>query len=360
MTGRPTQPFVSVILPIRNEGPFIERTLGAVLNQTYPADRYEVVVADGMSTDDTKAIVSRTAAAYPSVKVTLIDNPRRIVPTGLNLALAAARGDVIVRVDGHTIIAPDYVEQCVLVLQRSHADNAGGRMDAVSDTLFGRAVALATSSPFGVGGARFHYSDKEEWVDTVYLGAWPRSVFDWNGLFDEELVRNQDDEFNYRLLARGGRIRLSPTIRSRYYARSTPRGLCRQYAQYGFWKVRVMQKHLREMRVRQFVPPLFVAGLASLAASSLVVPAFKWLLYGVLGAYAVAAAIATVRVARRPLGPHLLLVPLTFPLLHISYGSGFLAGLVAFPPRPARPPNPSRRVRLAAAPVRGPRSTSTS
>ena len=327
------RPFVSVILPIRNEAAFIERTLGAVLNQSYPAERIEVLIADGMSTDETRAVIARTAAAHPSISVTVLDNPRRIVPTGLNLALARARGDVIIRVDGHTIIAGDYIEQCVLALQRSHADNVGGRMDAVSETLFGRAVALATSSPFGVGGARFHYSDQEEWVDTVYMGAWPRSVFEWNGMFDEELVRNQDDEFNYRLLERGGRIRLCPRIQSRYYARSTPRGLCRQYAQYGFWKVRVMQKHLREMRARQFVPPLFVAMLIALAALTPFVPAFRWPLYGVLGTYALGALVSSAQAMGRPGWPLLPLVALTFPMLHISYGSGFLLGLVVFLPR---------------------------
>jgi glycosyltransferase involved in cell wall biosynthesis len=326
-------PFVSVILPIRNESDFIERSLGAVLNQSYPADQFEVLIADGMSTDDTRAIVSRMAAEHPSTSVTVLDNPRCIVPTGFNLALARARGEVILRVDGHTIIAGDYIEECVRALRLSRADNVGGRMDAVSETPFGRAVAIATSSRFGVGGARFHYSNKEEWVDTVYLGAWPRSVFEWNGLFDEELVRNQDDEFNYRLLKRGGRILLTPRIQSRYYARSTPRGLFRQYAQYGFWKVRVMQKHLKEMRVRQFVPPLFVATLAVLAALTPFVPVSKWLLAGVLAAYAVAALVSSVRTGDRDSWPLVLVLPLTFLMLHMSYGLGFLAGLVVFLPR---------------------------
>ena len=326
-------PFVSVILPIRNESDFIERSLGAVLNQSYPAGLFEILIADGMSTDDTRAIVLRMAAEHPSTSVTVLDNPRRIVPAGINLALTRARGEVIVRVDGHTIIAADYIEQCVLALQRSRADNVGGRMDAVSGNRFGRAVAIATSSPFGVGGARFHYSDKEEWVDTVYLGAWPRSVFEWNGLFDEELVRNQDDEFNYRLLERGGRILLSPRIKSRYYARSTPRGLCRQYAQYGFWKVRVMQKHLKEMRLRQFVPPLFVGTLAVLAVLTPFVPVCKWLLAGVLAAYTVAALVSSVRAVDGDDWPLVSALPLTFLMLHASYGLGFLIGLVVFMPR---------------------------
>src|SRR3954465_12513533 len=134
-------------------------------------------------------------------------------------------------------------------------------MDPVTEGLFGQAVALATSSPFGVGGSRFHYAQSEEWVDSVYMGAWPRSAFERNGFFDEELVRNQDDEFNYRLRSNGGRILLNPRIKSHYYNRSTARSLWRQYFQYGLWKVRVMQKHPRQMSVRHFAPAALVAGL---------------------------------------------------------------------------------------------------
>ncbi|MBN1318610.1 MAG: glycosyltransferase family 2 protein, partial [Anaerolineales bacterium] len=230
-------PIVTVMLPVRNESNFIERSLGAVLQNDYPANCVEIIVADGRSTDSTRQIVESLQSDHPNL--ILLDNPELIVPTALNRAIHASRGDVIVRVDGHTIIDPDYIRQCVAALERTGADNVGGRMTAVGATPFGRAVALATSTPFGVGGARFHYSDREEWVDTVYLGAWPRRVFDRIGCFDKEMVRNQDDEFNYRLRKAGGRILLSPGIRSVYYTRDSPSKLWRQYFQYGFWKVRV-------------------------------------------------------------------------------------------------------------------------
>ncbi len=191
-------PLVSVIMPIRNEADFIERSLGAVLNQDYPHDRMEVLVADGMSTDSTRTLVAQIAERT-RIPVTIIDNHAQIVPTGFNAALRVARGDVIVRVDGHTFIAADYVRSCVRLLLQHNADNVGGKMDARAENAFGKAVAAATSSPFGVGGARFHYADQEEYVDTVYMGAWLRETFDRVGGFDEELVRNQDDEFNYRL-----------------------------------------------------------------------------------------------------------------------------------------------------------------
>ena len=176
----------------------------AVLNQDYPADCMEILIADGMSTDNTRSLIHDFSALHPQLQIQILDNPGKIVPTGINIALREAKGEIIIRVDGHTIIAPDYVRQCVETLQRTHADNVGGRMNAIGSTPFGKAVALATSTPFGIGGGLFHYSDKEEWVDTVYMGAWHRArIFEKIGLFDEELVRDQDDEFNYRLREAG-------------------------------------------------------------------------------------------------------------------------------------------------------------
>lgn len=324
--GEETDPFVSVVLPVRNEAAFISRSLRSVLAQDYPHARMEVLVADGMSTDQTRAEIERLAAES-DIPVTAFDNPGRIVPTGLNTALDRARGAVIVRVDGHTVLAPDYVRQCLSALARSGADNVGGRMHAVSETPLGEAVALATSSRFGVGGARFHYSEREEWVDTVYMGCWPRSVFDRIGFFDEEMVRNQDDELNYRLLSLGGRILLSPQIRSRYYNRATLPSLWRQYFQYGYWKVRVMQKHPGQMRVRQFVPP----ALAAFLVVSLLLVRLTWRPFA-LGAacYAVADILASFWAAGRRNLRVLPLLPVVFATLHFSYGFGFLTGLAKF------------------------------
>jgi GT2 family glycosyltransferase len=195
---------------------------------------------------------------------------------------------------------------------------------------FGEAVALGTSSPFGVGGARFHYSDQEEWLDTVYMGAWRREIFNRVGLFDEELVRNQDDEFNYRLRAHGGRILLSPKIKSTYTVRGNPAALWKQYFQYGFWKVRVLQKHFQQMRPRQFVPPLFVAALlgsAVLAPFSVMGQSF---LVIVAGFYLIANLAASVYTDRQYGWRHLLLLPFVFAILHFAYGSGFLMGLLKF------------------------------
>jgi glycosyltransferase involved in cell wall biosynthesis len=322
-------PFVSVIMPLRNEADFVTKSLGAVLAQDYPPDRMEVLIADGMSTDNTREKI-RVLATKSPFPVHIVDNPGRVVPTGFNSALILAQGDIIIRVDGHTLIAPDYVRTCVDALERTGADNVGGRMQAVSTNPLGETIALATSSPFGVGGARFHYSDHEEWVDTVYMGAWHRQVFERIGCFDEEFVRNQDDEFNYRLLAHGGKILLCPQIKSHYYNRSTLKSLWRQYFQYGMYKVRVMQKHPRQMRARQFVPPMFVL---SVMAAALLAPFLKlgrWLLLLVTTMYTAANLLAswiTLRQqGRRP--AHLLSI--VFGTLHFSYGLGFLVGFIRF------------------------------
>jgi succinoglycan biosynthesis protein ExoA len=335
-------PTVSVVLAIRNEVKFIAESLSAILRQDYPAELLQIIVADGMSTDGTRSILREVQKGHPSIEV--VDNPGLIVAAGLNVALRAATGDVIVRIDGHTIVEPDYVRTCVETLEETGAHNVGGRMTAVADSPFGWAAAAATSSPFGVGGARFHYSSKEEWVDTVYLGAWRREVFDRIGLFDEELVRDQDDELNYRLREAGGRILLSPRVKSRYFARSSPSALFRQYGQYGFWKVRVMQKHPGQMRPRQFAPPALVLALAGLVLAAPFSRLARHGLLAIVAAYVLAdgASSAAIALRARPQGAHWL--PAIFPLLHFSYGAGFLWGLFHFARRWKEAAAPEKRV----------------
>jgi glycosyltransferase involved in cell wall biosynthesis len=285
-------------MPVLNEGPFIHQSLGAVLEQDIPGNQLEVIVADGMSTDETRDIVEALQVRHPNLY--LVDNPDRIVSAGLNAALRRARGEYIVRIDGHTVIAPDYVRQCLAELKRTGAANVGGKMAAANGGAFGQAVASATSSPFGVGDARFHYSDREEWVDTVYMGAWSRNTFSRIGLFDEEMKRNQDDEFNYRLLKAGGRILLSPKIKSTY------------------------------MRPRQFVPPLFAATLLGTVILAMVPLIGWWLCATVVAIYLLANLVATLWISVRVSWRQVMLLPLVFSILHISYGLGFLVGLTRF------------------------------
>jgi succinoglycan biosynthesis protein ExoA len=321
-------PFVSLILPIRNEGNHLQQTLESVFALDYPSDCLQIIVADGMSTDNTRQIITEYQLHHPNLA--LLDNPSQIVPTGINAAIRQSQGKIIIRVDGHTRIDPDYVSQCVQALLETEAENVGGKMTATGGNWFGETVAMATSTPFGVGGAHFHYSDQEEWVDTVYMGAWPRRIFDEIGLFDEELVRDQDDEFNYRLREHGGKILLSPKIRSVYTVRGKPLSLWNQYFQYGYWKVRVLQKHPLQMHLRQIVPPLFAFSLLVSFIFAIFSPLAHWLLFAILAAYFLANLAASLFTTLRNGWKYLPLLPLVYLILHISYGLGFLAGIIKF------------------------------
>ncbi|HEC35131.1 MAG TPA: glycosyltransferase family 2 protein [Anaerolineae bacterium] len=319
-------PFISVVMPVRNEAAFIAGSLDAVLAQDYPADRMEVIVVDGCSTDGTRQILEQYQETVP--RLVVLSNPARLVPSALNIGIRHACGDIIVRVDGHTVIAPDYVRKCVDYLQRGDADNVGGLMRPVGRTYFGRAVALATRSPFGIGNSKFHYSEKEQFVDTVYLGAYRREVFDRIGLFDEGFVCNQDYELNYRLRAAGGRILCTPEIRSIYYCRESLAALWRQYFRYGFWKVRTLRKHPRSLKVRHLAAPAFVLGIALLAGLGFVFrPA--WYLLAIEAALYLGLAMAfALSKAIRTGSPGLWSgVVAVFLILHLAWGIGFWVGV---------------------------------
>jgi len=331
-------PFVSVIMPIRNEEAFIERSLGAMLRQDYPHDRYEVLVVDGMSTDRTRDIVNRLAAKS-DVPVRILDNPRRIVPCALNIGIRAAQGDVIVRMDGHAVAAEDYIRQCITVLHETDADNVGGIVTYEGLTPFSKAAGLIGQSRFGCGGAPAR-TVKEGLVDTVSFGCWPREAFSRYGLFDEYFVRSQDSELNYRIRLCGGRIWMSPRIRSVYFGRSGIKGLWKQYFQYGFWKTRILHKFGWHLQKRHFIPPLFVIGLI-LSIGALGVGFFindgTFFLLGCVVPFsylgtAFVNALFLVRQRRLPwhFVPRLVLAA---AVMHIAWGSGFLAGLIRRPPR---------------------------
>ncbi|MFN2635145.1 MAG: glycosyltransferase [Thermoanaerobaculia bacterium] len=315
-------------MPVRNEVAFILRGLESVLAQDYPADRMEVLVADGMSTDGTRQIVKTLQEVDPRIR--LVDNPGLIVPTGLNAAIRESRGEIVIRVDGHCEIARDYVLNCVQHLLSGEADAVGGSVTTVGIGTRAEAIARAMSSIFGVGTSKFRtVQGRNLLVDTVAFPAYKRDLLDSAGPFDEEFVRNQDDEYNYRLLEQGAKILLAADVQSRYYCRGSITSLARQYFQYGFWKVRVMQKHARQMRLRQFAPPFFVAFVLSsalLAAFSRFTIPFLVLALCYLTAD-VAASVITARQGGARLFPWLIL---TFPAMHFSYGIGFWVGLARF------------------------------
>lgn len=315
-------------MPVRNEARFIERSLGSVLAQDYLGDRFEVIVADGMSDDGTRDLIKRVGS---NRNVRIVDNPQRIVATGLNLAVRAAQGEVVIRVDGHCEVTADYLRQCVTLLEKGSAECVGGPLETIGETYVARVIASAMSSSFGVGGAAFRVGTKaQKFVDTVAFPAYRRDTLSSVGDFDEELVRNQDDEYNYRLRKLGGRILLSPQIRSRYYSRANLRSLGKQYFQYGFWKVRVLQKHPRQMRARQFVPAALLLGMLALALTSALVTTGWIALVGYIGGYFLANLLASVLLARRSQWTAVALLPVAFLTMHFAYGLGFIVGLMKF------------------------------
>jgi succinoglycan biosynthesis protein ExoA len=320
-----SQPFVSVVIPMRNESGWIDRCLGSVLAQDYPPELMEVLVADGMSTDDSPQRLAELAERDPRVRV--IENPGLIVPTGLNQAIAAARGEIIMRIDAHTTIERDYMRRGVETLERTGASNVGGPMVCRGGSPIAEAIASAMESRFGIGAA-FHFAKDEVEADTVYMGMWPRRVFEEVGLFDEELVRNQDDELSYRIRKAGGKIVLTPAMRSLYQNRESWMALIRQFFQYGVWKVRVLQKHPRQMSVRHFVPPAFQAFVVlALAVGLLWHPAF-WTGIGVVAFYAVFLGFVTARASSVPAEQGRMWLALV--LIHQCWAAGFLTGLWQF------------------------------
>jgi GT2 family glycosyltransferase len=317
--------FVSVVLPVLNEELHIAACLESVLAQDYPSDRYEVIVADGGSTDGTRDIVSEVAARDPRVR--LIDNPGRLQAAGLNRAILASRGDVIARQDGHAEWAPDHLTTSVALLLATGADNVGGRQEAVGDGPSGRAIARAMSSPFGVGGARFRYSDHEEEMPTVFLGTFRRSAFERVGLFDEAYPPHEDYELNERIRATGGRIVFSPEIRTKYYVRSGLLALGRQYFRYGRGKVRVARASPGVVRPYHLVAPAFVASLPLGAAMVLSGRGRRLALAGA-ATYGAACLIAGQLAGRDEPPAVRARIPAAFAVMHVAWGAGFWAGVI--------------------------------
>jgi len=325
-----TPAFVSVIMPVHNEAGFIERSLKAVLEQNYPKQRMEVIIADGMSTDKTRALIEQLKEKT-EVPIIVVDNIKQIAPSGLNCALEKARGEIIIRVDGHCEIDKDYIANCVRHLQSQQAVGVGGPIETIGETFLANVIAIAMSSSFGVGGSAFRtIKNRQMYVDTVAFPGYTRQIIREAGDFNEELIRNQDDEYNFRIRKLGGKIMLCPDIRSRYYSRSSLKSLWRQYFQYGYWKVRVLQLHPLQMSFRQFVPFIFVLSLITMTLLSIFSSLAGAGLLVILGSYLAANLIASLMISMKNSLSIFPLLSLSFMILHISYGLGFLVGLISF------------------------------
>lgn len=327
--GEAGLPAVTVVMPVYNESASIEESLGAILVQDYPRDRLEILIADGRSEDRTRDQVERVIAAHPGRRIRLLDNPLRTPGAALNRMIREADGEILVRVDGHSRIAPDYVRRCVEALTRTDAINVGGYFTTAGSGFMGGAIAAAAGSFLGNGGARYRRPPETECadVDTVPFGAWRRETFHRLGLFVEEWRVNEDCEFNARIRDAGGRILLDPQIRVTYHPRRSLRSLAKQYFLYGKLKCRVIARHPRQLRARQAAPPAFVLTLAGIFLADALTDIDPSPFIVASSGYVLTLVCASARAAFRTGQPrYTLALPTVFATMHLSYGLGALVG----------------------------------
>lgn len=320
-------PRVSIIVPCYNEQSTIRLMLEAFRAQTFPLDQMEVVIADGMSTDGTRAEILAFQRTFPDLEVCVVDNTDRSIPSGLNRAIQSARGEIIVRFDAHSKPYPDYVANCIKAHDAGQGDNIGGvwEIHPGAQTQTANAIAAAAAHPLGVGDAMYRLAATASEVDTVPFGSYRRTLIEKIGVYNESLLTNEDYEFNTRIRKAGGRVWLDPSIRSVYFARSTFMELLRQYWRYGFWKWRMLRRYPDTLRWRQALPPLFVLSLLGLGLLAGFVPFFRWVLVTEVLIYMFVLLLAGAHAARKDRKLFLLPgLPLAISIMHIAWGSGFL------------------------------------
>ncbi|MEX2143757.1 MAG: glycosyltransferase family 2 protein [Anaerolineales bacterium] len=324
-------PSISVIVPCFNEGRTITQLLVAIANQNFPRPDLEIIIADGHSTDSTRQHISEFQASHPDLAIKVIDNPKRLIPAGLNLAIAAAQGATIVRLDAHCVPQADYLSRVLKALDAGLGSNVGGvwAIPGGARGCIAASIAIAASHPLGVGDAYYRYTKQAREADTVPFGAFRKALVSTLGGFDESLHSNEDYEFNARIRQEGGKIWLDPEIKSIYFARSTLSALARQYARYGYWKVRMLRHYPGSLRLRQVLPPLFVLSLITLALAGLNWPWLHWVLIFEVVSYLVlllgAAVLKTLEFKQIKF---LFGIPLAIATMHLSWGAAFLWSLI--------------------------------
>jgi len=320
-------PKISIIVPCLNEQSTIRLLLEALYEQTFPRSEMEVVIADGMSSDGTRAAIAAFQKDFPDLGVRVVDNTLRGIPSGVNRAIEASHGEIIIRLDAHSKPYPDYVEKCVIAHEENRGDNVGGiwEIRPGADTWMAKSIAVAASHPLGVGDAMYRRATRAAVVDTVPFGSFRRELIDRVGFFNESLLTNEDYEFNARVRKAGGRIWLDPSIRSIYFARATLLELARQYWRYGYWKWRMLRRYPDTLKWRQALPPLFVLSLIVLSPVSIFLPIAGFVLAGELFVYFSVMTIAGFYAAFRQQKPYLVLgLVLAISVMHITWGGGFL------------------------------------
>ena len=311
-------PFISVILPVRNEEKFITACVASIFSQDYPAELMEVIFVDGRSEDRTVAMLTEMQKAHPQIVV--LDNPNRTVPYAMNIGIRHSRAEIIVRLDAHAEYPPDYIRLSVETLLTKDCDNAGGVFETRGRGFMGEAIAEMLKTPLGVGNATYRLTQEDGYVDTVPFGCWRRELFDRIGGFDERMTRNQDNELNFRIRKNGGKVYLNHNIRVLYYCRDTLRGIMKMGYMNGKWNVITMTLVPGSMGVRHFVPLAFVV-----STIALVLLALEW------GAYLLLDFFYASTIAREK-GPRFFPVEvILYPAFHFAYGFGSMAGIASLP-----------------------------
>lgn len=324
VSSKDTLPKASVLIAAKNEEDTIADCIGAIISQDYPEDKMEVILADGCSRDNTVRI-AQEIAKHSRIPIKILKNEKVIPSSGWNTGIKASSGDVIFIVSAHSFIQKSYVQTCINYLNKTGAENVGGPMRARGTGYVGKAVEFAHHSPFGLGGGKFHNKNYSGFVDTVYLGAWPRTVFDKVGMFDERLVRNLDIEFNARINKNGGKIYLTPDIQSYYNCRNSLKGLWKQNFENGKWIVYTKKIAPHCFSLRHFIPLLFVV---SLLTSLLLIPYSTALFLLIAGSYVLANFFFSALLSFHKGIQYFLILPVVFAALHLSYGLGSMWGIV--------------------------------
>jgi glycosyltransferase involved in cell wall biosynthesis len=322
---------VSIIVPCFNEESTIGGLLESIYQQTYPLQKMEVIIADGMSEDGTRAKIQEFQQTHQQFHVQIVDNPRRIIPAALNLAIRAASGEIILRLDAHCRPMPDYVARSVEGLVQGKGKNVGGlwKIQPGAETGIARSIAISASHPLAVGDARYRYSNKEGSVDTVPFGAFWKDYLVELGGYNEELLTNEDYELNTRIRQHGDTVWFDPDIQSIYYSRPNLKGLAKQYWRYGYWKCKMLKKYPGSLKLRQAIPPLFVMGWLLLCVAAIFSYLFQLILALMVLLYILALVVISLPAIFKEKDLALIIgLPLSIATMHFCWGAGYLWSLL--------------------------------
>ena len=318
-------PYISIVMPIYNENKYIENCINSLLKQDYPLEKMEWIFVDGNSKDETVAKIKKYQDLYPKL-IKILNNPKKIVPCAMNIGIKESKGEYIIRLDAHADYDYNYISKCIEYLKKTNADNVGGIAITKSKGFIGNTIAKMLSCKFGVGNSEFRTEGKEGYVDTVPFGAFKRDVFEKYGFYDERLIRNQDNELNYRIRKNNGKIYLSDQIKFSYYCRDSIKGIVNMAIKNGMWNIITMKLCPGSMGIRHFIPMLFLCSLFVMPILSIFSNLFLYLFVIEMGMYFILDLYFSKKMAKNIKEFFLLLY--LFPLFHITYGYGSIKGIL--------------------------------